>query len=567
MVLTPGVTDPFTLNYQMAEKSFNETRSLRSRARAGGRFLSPACVLLLLICLLTAGLTPLPSYAARQNRKATPEKLSADGFAVLEIELDGYPESDIHRSNWKHITYTLRFDGQIISGQSAQIKGRGNYTWEQPKRPCAIRCDEKADWFGFGKARDWVLLANITDQSQMRNLIAFTLAARFNFDFTPQCRPAHVFIDGKYNGLYLITEKIEIDKQRLALDEKGGDMIIELDNNYGGGEADNFRSVLGNTYVPKDPSRDEMNAMTDKTVSFNQALKNAKNKINDFETAISTFSGYANFSQYMDMDSLVDWYIFNEIMKNDDTLFNSSIYLYNDYDGMLHMGPVWDYDLAMGGIDRNDGKNVDPEGFMFEEDYWGRPNWFTYIVRSTTFNQKVKDRWTELYYSGVFEYIFSFFEVQREYLREAYDYNESVWENGGVFVPSNSYDEAVDYLKDFVVRRVAWLNSQWNGSEVTPEPVEITPEPTATPPRTKPPRTGEATPAPSEEAPAETAAPRDDDGDSIFSGKYAWAGYVLLFVGVFAASTLLLFCVYLIARGKGGGATEGDDETDGGEGK
>lgn len=524
------------------------------RTHAAVRLFSAACVLLLLLGLLTCGTVPASAKSGKSGKaKLTPEALSQDGFAVLEITLDGYSEEEIHRSDWRSITYTLRFDGQTISEQPAQIKGRGNYTWTQRKRPYAIKCDEKTDWFGFGKARDWVLLANITDQSQMRNLVALTLASKFGFIFTPECRPAHVFIDGQYNGLYLITEKIEVDKQRVDIDGLAGDMILELDNNYGGGEADNFHSAMGNTYVPKDPTREDLKTEENVTVTFNRALKNAKNKINDFETAVSSLEGYSVFSQYMDMDSLVDWYIFNEIMKNDDTLFNSSIYLYNDYDGLLHMGPVWDYDLAMGGIDRNDGMNVDPEGFLFEQDYWGKPNWFEYILQSTTFNSMVKERWKELYYSGTFEYILSFMEVQREYLRSAYDANYSVWENEGVFVPSDSYDEAVDYLKSFVERRIEWLNSQWNESTVTAEPVIITPEPTATPQRTKPPVTSEPTGAPATGGfdpgtdPSGRNGGSGDDG-SIFSGKDAWLGYVLLFTGVMAGTVFVILLGYIIAK-------------------
>ena len=476
--------------------------------------------------------------------RITPEALSENGFAVLEISLDGFSEEEIHRSEWLHITYTLRFDGKVLSAESAQIKGRGNYTWGQAKRPYAIKCDKKTDWFGFGAAKDWVLLANITDQTQMRNLIAFTLAGKFNFDFTPQCRPAHVFIDGEYNGLYLITEKVEIDNERLNIDYLNGDILFELDNNYGWGEPDNFESALGNLFVPKDPSKEELDNEPEKNVSFKQAIRNAKNKIDNFENSISQYKGFKDFSQYMDMDSLVEWYIFNEIMKNDDTLFNSSIYLYNDYDGKLHMGPVWDYDLAMGGIDRNDGKNVDPTGFMFLENYWGRPNWMEYVLKSTTFNNMVSERWKELYYSGAFEYIVAFLETQREYLRSEYDINYSRWGRSGVFVPDDSFDESVDRLKNFIVNRVEWLNSQWNGSDVTPEPVEITPSPTKEPPRTKPPVTLEPTSELSPAAsPEQGRSGENDDGNGLFD---SWLGYVLLFVGLTAGLITVSLSTYLI---------------------
>ena len=533
------------MSYSGTDHNIERQKGIRRR-----NYILPLILLVIFIFVLSF-LSPFVSETAafassgsksRSSRRVTPESLSKDGFAVLEIKLDGYTEEDIHRSEWKAISYSLSFDGVKLIDQKAKIKGRGNYTWEQPKRPYAIKCDEKTDWFGFGAERDWVLLANITDQTQMRNLIALTLAGKFNFDFTPECRPAHVFIDGRYNGLYLITEKNEISKERLNIKKREGDILFELDNNYGSGEPDNFRSYLGNTFVPKDPTKTDSNADSEKKVSFRNALKNATEKINNFEMAISQFKGFKVFSEYMDMDSLVEWYIFNEIMKNDDTLFNSSIYLYNDYDGKLHMGPVWDYDLAMGGIDRNDGKNVDPEGFMFTENYWGRPNWMEYVLKSTTFNNMVSERWKELYYSGTFEYIAAFLELQREYLRPEYKYNFDLWNVDGVFVPSDSFDEAVDNLKNFIVRRVEWLNSQWNGSEVTAEPVVITPTPTASPPRTKAPSSPSA--SPTEEAHA-TPGP-EDTGDDDEGSSDEWLRYVLLFIGLTAGLITVSLLAYLV---------------------
>ncbi|MBQ2307244.1 MAG: CotH kinase family protein [Clostridia bacterium] len=242
----------------------------------------------------------------------------------------------------------------------------------------------------------------------------------------------------------------------------------------------------------------------------------------------------------MDKDSLVNWYIFNEIMKNDDTLFNSSIFLYNDYDGVLHMGPVWDYDLAMGGIDRNDGKNVDPEGFMFLEDYWGKPNWMRYALESTTLQNMIRARWQELYTSGTFEYIVSFLEQQREYLRDAYEVNYSVWHNEGVFVPSDSFDESVDYLKVFIVRRVAWLNSQWNDSGVTAAPVTAEPPATPTPVRTKAPSTPAPTPLPTDAA-AETPAEAQRG-----SGDNEVLNYILIFIGLTAVLVTVILLTYLV---------------------
>jgi len=251
----------------------------------------------------------------------------------------------------------------------------------------------------------------------------------------------------------------------------------------------------------------------------------------------------------MNMESLVDWYIFNEIMKNDDTLFNSSIYLWFDNsEKKLNMGPVWDYDLAMGGIDRNDGKNVDPEGFLFTEDYWGRGdvNWFRVLLRFPDFNDMVSARWTELYSSGVFEYIKAYIKTAKDEIYNAQKVNSRRWGTTGVFVKSDSYSKSVQNLSDFVSNRIEWLNSQWNPAAITPEPVTPPPtrEPvTPTPEITEAPVTEEPEITPS---PEPTEAPAPTAGRSAEKDPYGTLKYVLLFVGTLAGTVLVILVAYMI---------------------
>lgn len=476
-------------------------------------------------------------FASSANESPSPGTFVESGFPVLEIVLAGFTEDEIHRSSWQgNVSCRLRADGKEYSS-TAQIKGRGNYTWAQEKRPYAIKLDEKQDWFGFGAAKDWVLLANYTDETHLRNYFAFTLAAGFNFAFSPKAAHAQVFINGEYKGIYLITEKVEIDSRRLDIDVTRGDLLVELDNNYGYGETELITTKLGNLLVVKDPDAEEFDRKAREAgsgITFLKAKQFVKTQINLFEKGLKNGDSLSEIGKHMDIDSLVDWYIFNEILKNDDSVFNSSIYMYSRCGDKLYMGPVWDYDLCLAGIDRFG--NRDPEGLQFLENPWERTgNWFLYLAERDDFNELVKARWRELYSSTLFSDSIEELKRVQILLREQVPYDIDIWDNRGVFVKMSDYNEAVGYLRHYINARINWLNSVWGDPEATLTPA-ATPEPSEspTPEATDEP---EATPASAGETPpVSTAIPSENNtGKGAGGGCGAFSGTQALFVLLFAA--------------------------------
>ena len=460
-----------------------------------------------LTVIIFAANAPFVSLAAKNT--PSPSDIISQDFPVLEITLDGYEEDGILRDDWQGMSCRLTADGKVLES-TAKIKGRGNYTWAQAKRPYAIKLDAKQDWFGFGAAKDWVLLANYTDETHLRNFYAFTLAAGFNFAFTPQVRHAQVFINGSYAGLYLITEKIEIDSKRVNINIANGDLLLELDNNYGSGEPEVFSSRFDNLFVVKDPDGEaefnEKTAEKGTDITFSRAKRFAKTQLNAFESGLEHGVSLDKLNEYIDIASLVDWYIFNEIMKNDDSVFTSSMYLNSRYGDKLYMGPVWDYDISLAGISRFN--NRDSSGFIFLENPWSRSgNWFLYLAVRDDFNDLVKARWRELYSSSLFRDSMEELKRVQVLLRTQQPYDEAVWNNGGVFVKMSDYNEAVGYLRHFITSRISWLNSVWGDAAVTPGPATTpeppatdTPIPTETPAITEP-AAETATPDPAKETP------------------------------------------------------------------
>lgn len=99
----------------------------------------------------------------------------------------------------------------------ASMKGRGNSTWGKAKKPYNIKLDSKAELFGMEKAKSWCLIANYEDLSLLRNQIVYALGADIGMEETPDCRSVDLYINGEYMGVYLVTEKVEIDKNRVDI--------------------------------------------------------------------------------------------------------------------------------------------------------------------------------------------------------------------------------------------------------------------------------------------------------------------------------------------------------------
>ena len=114
-------------------------------------------------------------------------------------------------------------------------------------------------------------------------------------------------------------------------------------------------------------------------------VRNAENALYG-DNFMDPENGYAKF---IDVNSFVDWYLVNEITKNNDAVFFSSCYMNIASGGKLKMGPVWDFDLALGNI--NYQNNFDPEGFWVKNSVW-----ISRLFQDPTFVDLVKQRYNIL---------------------------------------------------------------------------------------------------------------------------------------------------------------------------
>lgn len=312
--------------------------------------------------------------------------IESDGIATAYINTQSGSLSAIHADKEHKEPGTAVFidkDGkEQYNGNLDYIKGRGNSTWLADKKPYNIKLESKSNLFGMGKSKKWCLLANSSDDSHIKNSLSYDFAQQLGVDVTSDTYPLNLYINGNYEGVYVITEKVEIGSNRVDIYDLEGATedanSAELDS-YKLAGAQNSREWGSIKYaeIPNDP--DEITggyllelekiyryvneasgfvtnigqAVVVKTPEF--ATKNQVEYISsyyqEFEDALYSSTGYnsqgKHYSEYIDMESLAEMYITDEFTTNFDGC-SSSFYLYKDVDGKLIAGPAWDFDLAFG---------------------------------------------------------------------------------------------------------------------------------------------------------------------------------------------------------------------------
>lgn len=247
-------------------------------------------------------------------------------------------------------------DGSIDNTTIKKIKGRGNTTWDKPKKAYNITYDENVVIGGMKKSKKYSILANYQDDSLSRNRFLYDLSDAVGMPYASDSRYVDFYVNGFYWGSYQMTEKIEVGKNTLMPDiddkayiNKDGTInedfpfVCEVDASAKEGE-DYFVTCNGSTKVTiKAPELNEGDP------GYEEVKAYVKLKYNNFLAAIK--SKAKDISPYADVDSIAKLYLINELGKNWDSGV-SSLYLTwkQDAEGnyKFYGSPVWDYDNSLG---------------------------------------------------------------------------------------------------------------------------------------------------------------------------------------------------------------------------
>ena len=348
---------------------------------------------------------------------------------------------------------------------SLGIRGRGNASWNQfPKKAYRLKLDEGAPLFGLPQNRDWVLVSNYADKTLVRNCVAHTAATVLSgLDYTPTHIPVHLKLNGEYLGVYTFADKIEEGNGRLDLGRtEGGEdvgFLLEIGWDFDG------ENVYNRDYFDTDMVLRIYVKEPEIKVKNSPEFLYAKGYVLQMEEAVVADG---DWEQYIDVDSWVDWFILNELTFNTESSFYRSCYLWRPSGGKLHLGPVWDFDMAFG---NHLGDLAGYDGYCTTESTYQyiTENWMDHLLRSPRFTARVKARWNEVR-EKLLSVSLGALDEYSALLSQAQEQNFERWNIMNVRVGVASvdperyytYDLQVGYVREFIKTRHAYLDERIN---------------------------------------------------------------------------------------------------------
>jgi hypothetical protein len=345
-----------------------------------------------------------------------------------------------------------------------KIRGRGNSTWGMAKKPYRFTLETAAPLLGLAAAKKWVLLANYADKSLLRNFVAFRTAQTLSgLRYTPHQYPVLLYLNDDYLGIYGLGEQVETGKGRVDIgkaDESSEtsfllEVNMRIDSEAEGGilGRDFFMTPGGLKLEYKAPDANEIKSIQKSAIE--SVVVNA-------EKAILAGQGYA---ELIDVETFIDWLILEELLKNQDSNFLSSVYLYRKTGGKLAIGPVWDFDLAAGNSNygaMGDYEVKDPRGWFTRYS-----SWFSGLLRSPELTSALVARWAEVradlekeVFAGIGEFSAILADLQRDNFFRWPIMGTYVWPNPPELVSANSHAAQVEALAAWFRSRFEWIDRE-----------------------------------------------------------------------------------------------------------
>lgn len=383
------------------------------------------------------------------------------------------------------------------------IDVRGHFSSWFPQKPYGIETRDSlgnnlnVSLLGMPKENDWILISNYNDKSLMRNLISFDWFRSMGH-YATRARLCEVMLDGDYRGIYVFSEKIKVDKNRVNIakmatgDSTGvpvtGGYIISVD--YYGTDDNWISSYPPVGYPDRQVHYDYVSPKPEDIVPAQRTY--IQNFIRNAEGSLygPNFTDLTlGYHRYVDVPSFIDYFILSEVSRNVDG-YKKSRFFYKDRDNkdsLLRAGPVWDFDWAWKDITEYIFANTDGSGWGYKTNdlnpSYAVPDWHKRLLQDSAFTNQLIARYqylrTNLLSLDTFN---NYIDSVAASVNDAQQRHFALWPISAtnaapeVEPPSQSYAEELTRLKAWIARRIAWLdiNIPLLHGNILPPPIHTT---------------------------------------------------------------------------------------------
>jgi hypothetical protein len=302
------------------------------------------------------------------------------------------------------------YKGQIaieIRGSSSQAFPQLSYGFETLLNDTTV----KASLLGMPAEHDWILYAPYTDKTLIRNVLTYRLANEMGY-YASRTRFCELVIDGSYQGVYVLMEKIKRDNIRVDIskmhaddttgDQLTGGYIVKIDKMTGSGGDGWSSSYVSNNNTDTPFFQYDYPKYDDITPEQKDYIKNYFDNFEDTLKAAFYDDPLNGYAKFINTNSFFDFLILNEISRNVDG-YRLSSYFHKDRDslgGKINAGPVWDFNLGWWNADYCDGDNYIGWAYLFPQicswDGYQPPFWWERLLEDEVFKNKLHCRWNYL---------------------------------------------------------------------------------------------------------------------------------------------------------------------------
>ena len=330
------------------------------------------------------------------------------------------------------------------------VKGRGNSTFAQAKRPYNIKLEEPLSILGLPPRNRYVLLANFFDHSLMRNALAFEVARQTSLaSTTPQGRFVELVVNDESQGLYFLCERVKdmVGKESI---------LLEFD-----------------TYAYKEDKivfKTKRNGLPVSVRNPDKLPKPLREKMKMLVNGLDSLS-----SEYVDLLSFVDYFIVQELCQNAEPNGPRSCFVHSNANNCFVAGPVWDFDLAFNSVGIDSLNETCPMALseqksmrLFTSDslYNKKALWYGAYLKDSAFVAMLQERWGEL--SPRFEGLTVYVNRLDSLIHLAAVDDQKKWnhQDRSRYDTCSTYQSAVEELRSGYVRRIIKLDSIINNLPV-----------------------------------------------------------------------------------------------------